>query len=168
MGIINGRGGRDDRAMALLEKDRDRLLGIVEESQRHDHQTIDRLFAILEHPRMAIAARDSVAVLDSEGKRIVFDDGENGHDEIDKSLADAVRNGSRVHSFGEVEALRLRVDGLIHRGRRLRVVHPEDPSRSISAHVVDPEFSSAPNVYVDAVAKRGYLNVDCGSIPPGW
>ena len=118
----------------------------------------DRLLRIMEHDRMTSAAKDLVSPLDTEGKIISFSDNENGKHAIDKNLADSVLRRKEPSDDG-IEHMTITVDGFsLHRGT-LRIVHPEDPEKYISAEIVDRRFRRRPGVYLDAAITRERLPV---------
>ena len=157
MGAINMAGGRRDRAMESLEKINNSLLTMTTETQREQNRLINRLISILENLRMTNAARGAVSAVDSEDKKIFLDDHENGTAEIDKSLADAVANARTSPST--LENLVLKVDGFSRSSKSLKVVHPEDPNRYLTAYVTDPYFGSASSPYLEAATDGGELYV---------
>jgi hypothetical protein len=77
---------------------------------------------------------------------------------IDVPMADAIRSKEKLE-VGDMEKMRVRVDGLIHHNRQLKVELPDQPGRYFTANVRDPAFSDESNIYMDAVASQGYLDV---------
>ena len=55
--------------------------------------------------------------------------------------------------------MRVKIDGFIYHNRQLKVVHPDEPNRFITAHVQDPIFENTPNVYTEAAIRQGTLDV---------
>ncbi len=53
----------------------------------------------------------------------------------------------------------VRVDGFTHHNRQLKVVHPQEPHRFVTAVVRDPVFEVTPNLYTEAATERGLLEV---------
>ena len=49
-----------------------------------------------------------------------------------------------------MKQMRIRVNGFTHHNRQLKVVHPDEPKRFITACVRDPAFDVAPNIYTEA------------------
>ncbi|MGJ8626421.1 MAG: hypothetical protein ACSHXB_05620 [Sulfitobacter sp.] len=78
---------------------------------------------------------------------------------IDVPMADAIRSKDKLE-VGDMERMRLRVDGLIHHNRQLKVEHPDKPGKFITANVRDPAFSDeGDSIYTNAVARKGYIDV---------
>ena len=73
-------------------------------------------------------------------------------------MADAIRSKDKLE-VGDMEKMRLRVDGLIHHNKQLKVEHPDKPGKFITANVRDPAFAEDGSVYTDAVSQKGYLDV---------
>ena len=153
MSVMNRAAGRNDRAMDLLEKAMDRLFDLADRQQ-----SIIQQFGMRDWQNMADSARAVAAPVGESCSKIVFDDNSTGEDEIDLSLAEEIRGQSGTHT-GHIEPMRLRVDGFWHQNQHLKVVDPDDPSRLITARVLDPEFNVDPNVYIAAAMNRSSLDV---------
>ncbi|RDD60492.1 hypothetical protein [Ferruginivarius sediminum] len=78
---------------------------------------------------------------------------------VDAPMADAVRSKDKIE-VGDMERMRVHVDGIIHHNRQLKVDNPEVPGAYLTAQVRDPAFDTVPNVYTDAASKKGWLIVD--------
>ena len=55
--------------------------------------------------------------------------------------------------IGLLEYLLVRVDGFSHHNQHLKIVHPKEPGKYITARVLDPEFWRPPNLYLEAAAR---------------
>ena len=77
---------------------------------------------------------------------------------IDTPMADAIRSKEKLE-VGDMEVMRLKVDGLIHHNKQLKVENPDHPGKFITANVRDPAFDEEHSIYTDAVAMRGILEV---------
>lgn len=77
---------------------------------------------------------------------------------VDEPIADAIRSVDDVEISDEYP-LDIAVDGVIHHSKQLKIVHPDDPSRYITAEVRDPLFDIAPSVYSDAAASKRNISV---------
>ena len=55
--------------------------------------------------------------------------------------------------------IRVTVDGFTHHNRQLKVIHPDEPNRFVTASVRDPAFDIAPNIYTEAATERRMLDV---------
>lgn len=77
---------------------------------------------------------------------------------IDVPMADAIRAGEKL-TVGDMETMRVRVDGLIHHSKQIKIENPDEPGKFVTAQVRDPAFLEGENVYTDAVRVKGYLDV---------
>ena len=155
MGVINRVAGRreslDSRAMDLLEKALDIIRGDNARLRQHiESREWQRL--------MAHSARQAVTPVGKSCDSVTLTDGFSDDKTIDEWLADEVREASAARA-GNLEPMRIRVDGFSHHNQILKVVHPLEPGRFITARVLDPEFEATPNVYVEAAARRSSLDV---------
>lgn len=89
---------------------------------------------------------------------IISPTGESHETVIDVPVADAVRSKHKLE-VGDMLEMRVHVDGIIHHNKQLKVEHPEESGTYITAQVRDPLFSEVPNVYAEAAASRGWLDV---------
>ncbi len=147
--VMFGLGGRKRDARRHLDKVLD-ILGVVNE-QRH--------IEIVELYKLAHASRNAVRPIGHSCERIVF--GGSGPDqrtEIDIPIADAIRSTVNCE-VGDMERIRITVNGFAHHDRQLKIVDPDDPSRFIVAVVRDPAFDITPNIYTNAASYRGELDV---------
>lgn len=80
------------------------------------------------------------------------------HTTIDVPMADAIRAGEKL-TVGDMETMRVRVDGLIHHSKQIKIENPDDPGKFVTAQVRDPAFLESENVYTAAVGVKGYLEV---------
>ena len=78
---------------------------------------------------------------------------------IDVPMAEAIRSNEPLE-VGDMQRMRLRVDGVIKHTRKLKVETEDRPGEFINAEVRDPAFDSRPNVYTRALEGDGYLDVD--------
>lgn len=76
---------------------------------------------------------------------------------VDVPMADAIRSKDRIE-VGDMQVMRVRVDGFIHHSRQLKVENPDEPGSYLTAYVRDPLFEASPNVYTAAASTRGWLN----------
>jgi len=72
--------------------------------------------------------------------------------------AEAVRSKEPLE-VGDMQTMKIRIDGLIKHTRRATVVRPEEPARFLSAEVRDPAFDQTPNVYTDALGADAEITV---------
>ena len=73
--------------------------------------------------------------------------------------ADIIRSKGQL-KVGEMETMRIIVDGFTHHNRQLKVIHPEAPGRFLTAYVRDPAFDESPNIYTEAATERRQLIVN--------
>lgn len=78
---------------------------------------------------------------------------------VDVPMAEAIRSNEPLE-VGEMQRMRVRVDGVIKHTRRLKVETEDQPGEFVNAEVRDPAFDSRPNVYTQALEGDGYLDVD--------
>ena len=76
---------------------------------------------------------------------------------IDHPMADAIRSTQKLE-VSDMKQMCIKVDGFTHHNRQLKVVHPDDPNRFITARVRDPAFDEAPNIYTEAATMERKLN----------
>ncbi len=77
---------------------------------------------------------------------------------VDEPMADAVRSKEKL-DVGDMQQMRVRVDGIIHHNRQLKVEHPLESGAYITAQVRDPIFDGLPNIYTEAASMKGWLMV---------
>lgn len=149
-------GGRPQDAKqhldALVQMNRDHL----EARNQNDEQWRQNFLAVVD--RLAPQAKQVVAPVGYGAKTLRLMDGSSPSVIIDEPIADAIRarQGDRV---GDMAKFRIRVDGVIHHSRQLKIQHPEDEGRYITAEVRDPLFSSLPNPYANAAASMLSMSV---------
>lgn len=73
-------------------------------------------------------------------------------------MADAIRAKEKLE-VGDMETFRIRVDGLIHHNRTLKIEHPDVPGKIMTAQVRDPAFAEGDNVYTRAGMHKSLLDV---------
>ena len=75
---------------------------------------------------------------------------------IDQPMADAMRSKQKLE-VSDMKQMRIKVNGFTHHNRQLKVVHPDEPKRFITACVRDPAFDVAPNIYTEAATMEREL-----------
>ncbi|KCV82917.1 hypothetical protein ATO10_04887 [Actibacterium atlanticum] len=154
-------GGRqkdaDPHLQVILEMSKDVHKSHAESEQR----TKDFMLEVLD--KMKSPAKNFVAPVGESADKVslIADSTEEPlllTHQIDVPMADAIRSKDKLE-VGDMERMRLRIDGLIHHNRQLKVEHPDQPGKFITANVRDPAFSEEGNVYTDAVAQKGILEV---------
>jgi hypothetical protein len=69
---------------------------------------------------------------------------------VDIPMAEAVRSKEPLE-VGDMETMRIRIDGLTKHSHRATVERAEEPGRFIPAEVRDPAFEQRPNAYTRAL-----------------
>ena len=148
-GVMHKLGGREpegDEHLRALER-------LLDKSMEHSH--LEKMELI----RLSGAARQAVYPVGRSCEFLGVSNGQSGEESIiDLPMAQAIRSADRLE-IGNMYRVRIRVDGLMHHNKQLKVLHPREPGRFITAKVQDPTFHQTPNVYTDAVATKGYLDV---------
>ena len=146
-GVLMRMAGREDEANDHIGQ----LLGLLREvnAQRH--------IELMEWAKFARVGAQSVEPVGRSCHEAIVSS-EEGETSIDTFDAEAIRANARDR-LGPMETMTLRMDGFTHHNRQLRVVDPEVPGRYVTAHVRDPAFDSAPNVYTEAATTKAQLTV---------
>jgi len=150
-------GGRPRGAVRHMDRFLDlqkRLVSLQEQVEANRHDEIMAAFDTL-----ANSTRLAVSPVGRSCDRMVFSNGEPRQaTEVDAPMADAIRSRKKLKVI-DMGAVVVRVDGLTHHNRELKVVHPQEPHRFVTAVVRDPVFEVTPNVYTDAATVRGLLEI---------
>ena len=77
---------------------------------------------------------------------------------IDVPMADAIRSKEPLE-VGEMERIRVKIDGITLHNRTIKIEDPQQPGRYINAEVRDPAFDLEPNIYKEAVGHELTLDV---------
>ena len=146
-GVLQRMGGRENDSTNNISQ----LIEILGRELTHRH------LETLEWQKLVRPSRSLVAPIGYSCDRILFPKGDETT-EIDMPMAEAIRSKNRLE-VGDMEEMKVRVDGFTHHNRQLKVVHPAEPGRFITAHVRDPIFDSTPNVYIRAAVEKRFLRV---------
>ena len=151
-GVLLKMGGRQARSEELISQALE-LLGQVE-ANRHDE-----VMAALEahHDRTARYAMLAVKPVGSSCDSMKLISGED-EEEIDSPTAEVIRSLGDVE-VGDMETMTILVDGFIHHNKQIKVYHPAEPDRVLTAYIRDPAFEQTPNVYTEAATMRRWLRV---------
>lgn len=156
--VFNMTGGRtqdaDPHFVELMELTKEIHKG------RAESEAANREFLLEVLREVTPATRSAVSAVGRSANTVAFRGGEDGSVEtvIDVPMADAIRSSEKLE-VGDMEQFVVRVDGLIHHGRQLKIEHPDEPNHFISAEVRDPAFSEPDNVYLQAMNVMGRLEV---------
>ena len=137
---VKAEANRHEERMAELAAQRERDKGL--------QHIIDRLIP---------SATEAVCPIKQSQDRILFTRGESATI-IDFATARAIRSQKR-YQWGESRDYVIQIDGFTHHNRQLKITHPEDQRRFITAVVVDHEFEKKPNVYTMAAMNHEQLIV---------
>lgn len=76
--------------------------------------------------------------------------------EIDVPTAEVIRSNGKI-TVGAMTEMAIKVDGIIHHSRQIKVENPEEQGKYLTCYVRDPVFEKAPNIYTDAAVSRSWL-----------
>ncbi len=155
--VLTKLGGRPSEATvhydALLQLNRDHLAA----RNQNDEQWRAGFFELVD--RLVPAARQAVQPIGSGAAKMAISgpkkDQETG---IDEPMADAIRS-KEDDEVGDMIEMNLRVDGIIHHNRQLKILHPDISGRYVTAEVRDPTFDAVPNAYSEAAANMSMIRV---------
>ncbi len=150
-GVMYWLGGRRTEGELFLQMFTEGTQALVE-MRRMEHA--EKMALI----NLAASARNVVSPVGRSCEKIVLTDGEGKASQIDSPMADVIRS-TRDLEVSEMYQERIQVDGFTHHNRQLKVIHPREPHRFITAKVQDPEFTDSPNLYTEAAARKGFLKV---------
>ena len=155
--VFSQLGGRKGDAQmhlnAMLELNRQHL----EARNQSDQEWRATLLEVVD--RLAPAARQAVKPMGNSASEMTLEHQERRLlTKIDEPMADAIRS-KEDDEVGDMEEMRLKVDGIIHHSRQLKIISPENEKKFITAEVRDPVFDQVPNVYSEAAANKGEVTV---------
>ncbi|VAW13394.1 hypothetical protein MNBD_ALPHA09-2111 [hydrothermal vent metagenome] len=158
--IVNMNGGRPKEAEPHFTV----LMELTKEihKSRAESEVAQQAFFLEIADRLQYAAKGFVAPVGPSANSVAIEG--RGQDDsrllthVDVPMANAIRSKEKLE-VGDMEKMRIRIDGLIHHNKQLKVEHPDEPGRYISAVVRDPSFMEADNVYTRALARHGFLDI---------
>ncbi|MDE0372434.1 MAG: hypothetical protein OXI73_07820 [Rhodospirillales bacterium] len=154
-----GRGEEADSHINEMLKTMDSMHArTVEADDRRDQRRHSEILAAIESQRFLSAGKEVVSPIGPASERLILQRNDN-LTEIDFAAAEVIRSGGKI-KVGDMESIRLKIDGYVHHNKQLKVVHPQFPGRFVTAYVRDPVFDQAPNIYTDAAAIQGWLQVN--------
>lgn len=160
-GVILSVGGRRTESM----KNFMRILELKEQSDKRKDDIIFQLAQNNHEAHMALLqrtndyAKDALAPVDKSCRTMSVSNGDQ-ISEFDAATAYAVRSNTLL-DVGPLETVQVKVDGLFRNKKQLKVFHPDEPFRVVTAHVRDPLFESEPNVYLEAMLRRSAITISC-------
>ena len=138
---------------ALLQTNRDHL----EARDRSDARWQETLLRLVD--RLAPAATEAVYPVGRSASDLALSAPARGLlEKIDEPMADAIRSKAE-EVVGDMQKMKINVDGIIHHNKQLKIVHPDIEGKFITAIVRDPLFDSIPNPYSEAAASMGSVEV---------
>ena len=155
--VMNKLGGRPIEAHkhleSLVELNRDHLASRDRDADKWRQTFVE----IVE--KLAPAAKQAVLPIGKGAHVLRLAGPEPGQiSEIDEPMADAIRSKEN-DEVGDMEIMTIKVDGITHDNRQLKIVHPTIENKFLTAEVRDPNFDNFPNVYTDAASNLGELKV---------
>ncbi len=160
-GVILNAGGRRAesvenfvRIMELKEQSDKRKDEIIRLLAQNNHEAYMKLSQRTINP-----AQDTLAPVDRSCDIMSVRNGDQTS-EFDAATAFAVRSNKQLE-VGPMETVCVIVDGLFRNTKQLKVIHPDEPHRVVTAFVRDPSFETEPNVYLDAMLSRGKITISC-------
>ncbi len=158
--VLNMTGGREKEAGPHFKA----LMTLTKEIHRghleSEDKTRDFMLEVLD--RVKPGAKGMVAPIGMSADELIIRGSENETTEfktlIDVPMANAIRSKDKL-IVGDMEKMDVKVDGLIHHNKQLKIEHPDIPGKYITAIVKDPMFEESDNVYTKAVATKGTLEI---------
>ena len=170
--VLHKIGGRTNDAnknmsklIELIDKLDERKLNVITEMHERDMNVITEMHGrnmnVLERAinRLSSASRQVVSPVGHSCDQIDLSSPKKDEwlTTIDHPMADAIRSKQKLE-VSDMKQMCIKVDGFSHHNRQLKVVHPDDPDRFITARVRDPAFNEAPNIYTEAATMEKELN----------
>lgn len=155
--VMTRLGGRKQEAEvhynAMLQMNRDHL----EARNISDSQWQETLLTAVD--KLAPQTRESVTPIGKTASTLAITAQDGAlTTTIDEPMADAIRS-KEDDEVGDTQNMTIKVDGIIHHSRQLKIEHPEIEGKYITAEVRDPVFDSFPNKYSEAAASLSELSV---------
>ena len=141
-------GGRSREA----DRHFDRLLSVVNAMDERRH------LEVMDWAKLFNPARQIVSPVGRSCECLLLTNARHEQAEIDTPMADVIRSRGKLE-VSDMTMIRVTVDGFTHHNRQLKVIHPDEPNRFVTASVRDPAFDIAPNIYTEAATERRMLDV---------
>lgn len=157
----------DPHFMEMVNLHREMMLAHIDESQKaraeiyeneaqwraHSLELIDRLRPFAKEFVAPVGPSCDVVTLKAPAGRLW------APTVVDAAMADAVRSTEPLE-VGEMQEFTVRVDGVIKHARTIKIDHPNEPGKFLTADVRDPSFDQPENVYFSAFTDDTLLVVD--------
>lgn len=159
---FSGRGGDAEKYLEALTKiNRDNN----EFKLKSEAQWQGAFISMVE--RLVSPARSIVSPVGMEASKLTLTDETSRMSlTVDEPMADAIRSADDV-TITDEENIEVLVDGIIHHSKQLKIVHPNQNGRYITAEIRDPMFDIVPNKYSEAASMKGSLKVVARSMLKG-
>lgn len=145
--VIKRFGGSKRQSATEVEKVLD-LMNLEKDDRQRERET---LLGVID--RLRPAAVQIMAPVGRSAERLtVTSDNDDDPSAFDVPMAQALRSRSDLE-VSEMQAMRLKVDGITVHSRTLKVEDPDVPGRYVTAEVRDPAFTDGENVYTQSVTK---------------
>lgn len=156
--VFNKMGGREKEAephfvelMRLTTKMHDDALHDRRATERFMLDVLDRVAPLAKKAVSPIGQScDSLQIGEDAGPALIS---------VDAPMADAIRIDDANTEVGDMETMRVKVDGFTRHNRQMKIAHPDVVGKFITAEILDPAFSTSPNVYTEAANVDGWLEV---------
>ena len=147
------KGGREKDAIPHFEK----MIELVDKIDGRNRDDMDkqRQFCLDVLERVQPALRDAVKPVGPSCDQVSVIPGGRLQDAtvVELPMADAIRSSQKVE-VGDMESMRILVDGFIGHNRQVKFEDPTEPGR-----YRDPLIDDVPNLYSNAAGLRQYLDV---------
>lgn len=159
--VLKMAGGREHEAdphfTALMELTKEIHRGRIESEEANRRFLLEVLDRVLPQARHVVApvgtSADTLTIWPGTP-----DEKTDQATEVDVPSAEAIRSKEKL-KVGDMETFIVRVDGIIHHARQLKIEHPTEAGKYLTAQVRDPAFDDPSGVYMKAVASQGLLEV---------
>lgn len=109
--------------------------------------------------QLAPAAKSAVSPIGrSTDRMLISSSASELMTEIDEPMASVIRS-SKDDEVGDLQEMILAVDGIIHHSKQLKVIHPDQEDKYLTAEVRDPIFDEKPNDYTLAASNLKRVKV---------
>lgn len=154
--VLAMHGGRKAEGVEQMEK----MIEMLREVNRSHEVTTERWQATLLSmvDKLQPAARQMVEPIGRTASTLRITGGVGAPVTVDEPMADAIRSKEELE-VQDLTEMTVKVDGVFHHARQIKVEHPTEPGRYITCDVRDPTFDSVPNPYTEALQKLARIVV---------
>lgn len=145
--VIKRFGGSKGQSASEIEK----VLDLMKLEKDDRQKERENLLGVID--RLRPAAVQMMAPVGRSAEKLTVSSANDDHPTaFDVPMAQALRSRTDLE-VSEMQAMRLKVDGITVHTRTLKVEDPDVPGRYITAEVRDPAFTDGENVYTQSVTK---------------